>query len=139
MRLRRTDNAELFHSELESGAVQTETCSCSIRAREFPLGLFQYGQNVSAFGFFKRLARRGDRGRGAMLEILQGHVKNIARGKNYGAFDEILQFTNVARPGITRQSVHRFCRNRIDIPVHLSCELLDEMTHKQWNVLGTIA
>jgi DoxX-like family len=51
MRLRRTYNAELFHSELESGAVETEACNCSIRAREFPLGFFQHGQNVSPFGF----------------------------------------------------------------------------------------
>src|SRR5262249_9660154 len=77
MRLRRTYNAELFHSGLESGAVETETCGCSIRAREFPLGLFQHGQNMSAFGFFKRLGRRGDCGRGVMLEILQGNVRTL--------------------------------------------------------------
>jgi hypothetical protein len=59
--LGRRYNAELFHSELESGAVETEARSCSIRSRKFPFSLFKHSQNVSPFGFFKCLARRSDR------------------------------------------------------------------------------
>src|SRR5215470_4500818 len=98
MRLHRTHDSELFHTKLESGAVEAKARGRSIRTREFPLGFFEHGDNMSSFGFFKRLARRRDCGRGTMLEILQWHVKNTARGENHGAFDEVLQFTNVTRP-----------------------------------------
>ena len=50
----------------------------SIRAGQLPLGFFEYGQDMSAFGLFKRLTRRNTWRRGKTLEIRYGNVENIA-------------------------------------------------------------
>ena len=40
------------------------------------------------------------------------------RRKNDGSLDEILQFTNIARPAISHERIHRLTGNQVDGFVH---------------------
>src|SRR4029434_2130718 len=48
-----TDNAELFHAELERGAVHSQTGRRTVWSREYPSGLFQCRQDMRAFSVFQ--------------------------------------------------------------------------------------
>src|SRR6266436_5878081 len=58
--------------------------------------------------------------------------------KGYGTFNCVLQFANVAWPGITLQQLERFLVDR-KIAACLSTELLNEMIHQVGDVFASIA
>src|SRR6266436_3041802 len=55
--------------------------------------------------------------------------------KDDGAFHQILQLANVARPGIPLESSHGFRRNAVDLLPHAAAKHLHEMRDKRGNVL----
>ena len=61
-----------------------------------------------------------------------------SRGQDDGAFDQVLQLTNVFRPSVSRQGLHRLGRDRLDGPVHPTGVVFDEMPHEQWDVFRTL-
>ena len=66
------DDSELFHAELESGAVHSQTRRCTPRSGEDPLGLFQGGENVPTFGLFQSSIIHAILSRaGADIEVLK--------------------------------------------------------------------
>jgi hypothetical protein len=57
---------------------------------------------------------------------------------NHRMLDEILQFTNVSRPGVANQGLHSFRWNRIDYAIHPTREMLCKVPYKQRNIFGML-
>src|SRR5580658_735540 len=62
----------------------------------------------------------------------------IAR-QNNRTFNQILQFADVARPGIPLEGSHGFWMDAIDLLTHAAAENLHEMRHKRGNVFAALA
>jgi hypothetical protein len=54
-----------------------------------------------------------------LSEFSEWSLKRAASRQDHGTLNEILQFTNVARPFPGRQSLHYSCGNRFDLLLHL--------------------
>src|SRR6266478_7291281 len=63
------------------------------------------------------------------------HLERPAASEDHSALDEVLQLADIPRPFAVRQRLHCGGGNRIDLLLHLSCALLDEVTNQQGNVL----
>src|SRR5438445_8695744 len=134
-----TEDAEFFHPELERGSVQSQASRGTPWPGDHPPGVGQGRDDVTAFRLLQCLpfavlpARRRARG-----EIAEWNVQNGSRGKNDSAFHQVLQLTNVSRPAVSRQRLHRLRRNRLDDPVHPARVVLDEMPHEQRDILRSL-
>ncbi len=67
-----------------------------------------------------------------------GSLQLVTSGQNDGAFDQVLQLANVARPRISHQRLHRRRRHARDRPVHAPGTLVGEIRDQQRNVLGPV-
>ena len=66
----------------------------------------------------------------AQLRLLRHH---------HGALYRVLQFANVARPGVLLQGIHGGGRDARDLLVHLARELAHEVVDQQRNVFPAFA
>ena len=71
-------------------------------------------------------------------EFSERSLKRPAPCQEDSSLDEVLEFTNVARPGPSRQSLHDSRRNRFDPLLHFLRELLDEIADEQRNVFFAV-
>jgi hypothetical protein len=67
-----------------------------------------------------------------------GTLSGSAR-EDYRTLDEILQFPNVSRPLPIRQGLHCGGRNCLNVFLHLSCELVDEVANQHGNIFLPLA
>ncbi len=58
----------------------------------------------------------------------------VAVGHHHDPFDHVFQFTDIARPGIIDQKLHRFVRIRRQLPTEFPGESLGEMADQQRDV-----
>src|SRR6476660_3831571 len=58
--------------------------------------------------------------------------------KNDGSLDEVLQFPNVSRPGVSHQCIHRLRRDFLDPLVHSPGVKFGEMPNQFRNVFTTL-
>src|SRR5579875_1864935 len=124
----RPGQPQLSHAELQRGTVLTEARSSTVHSTHHPMGLFKNSLNVPSLGFFKRIVQLGSGVGRPAFQVGKRYVERRSFGKNHGALDDVLQFTNVAWPVVLGQRVHGLCRNRANVFVHLARELLSEMT-----------
>ena len=73
-----------------------------------------------------------------LFSSLQRNPELAALREYHGPFDEIFQFTNVARPGCIRERFHSFFRNGFNPLLHLARQPRDEKVYEQWNVLTPV-
>src|ERR1700722_9288282 len=136
--LNRSGNSKLLHAELEGRAIQAQTYSRTVWPRQHPLGLLQGRQDLCSFYFLESVVFSVIiAGYSSVTKILKLDSQNRPRRKNYRAFDHILQLAYVPGPAIADEALHRLRRDGINRSVHPSREVLDEMPHKQRNVLWT--
>src|SRR4029077_20835621 len=88
---------------------------------------------------------RGGRGifargwRRRRFEFGKRNAKILARREKKGAFDEVLEFADVAGPGVVRQSVHDVSGDVLDIFVELTAESLHEVANQEGEIFGALA
>ena len=63
----------------------------------------------------------------------------MAPAENHCAFDEILKFTDITWPGMGDKILPYFGGNFVDLLAHSLREYLDEVLHKEWDVLKTVS
>jgi len=63
----------------------------------------------------------------------------VAPAENHCAFDEILKFTDITWPGMGDKILPYFGGNFVDLLAHSLREYLDEVLHKEWDVLKTVS
>src|SRR5215471_5728126 len=73
-------------------------------------------------------------GSGAVLQKQRG-----CRRYDCGSFDDIPQFSNIARPGIVQQGIETSLGNRLYLLSHSRIQLLDEVRNQRWNVIPALA
>src|SRR5580692_3153009 len=59
--------------------------------------------------------------------------------ENHSAFDKVLQFTDVSRPLVTHQRIHRIGGDYVNSFVHALSVEFREMPHQSWNILDTLS
>src|SRR3954453_18097296 len=72
------------------------------------------------------------------LQFCNWGPKDRVRREDHSSFHEILQLTNISRPAIPYQSIHRFCGNLVDALIHSLSVDSHKMAHELWNVLSTL-
>src|SRR5262249_14372048 len=77
--------------------------------------------------------------RTCLSEFCEWSLKRLAARQDHGSLHEILEFTDVAGPVPSRQSLHCSRRNRFDGLLHFLGELLDEMADEQRNVFFAVS
>src|SRR5215469_17171824 len=65
--------------------------------------------------------------------------KNLAGRQHHCAFDYVLQFANVARPGVSREHIHCVLGNSGDLLCELAAEPLDKKRRQQRDVGTALA
>src|SRR5262249_35866177 len=73
----------------------------------------------------------------------QGTTNDVQRylafgGKQHCPFDDVAQFANVSRPGISFQFVNRLRSKSKELPIILLANLAGEMLYKRCNILSTL-
>src|SRR5271166_129116 len=96
-------------------------------------------QDVGALHFLQLLARGARSRDGLWLEDKVLLVQLRLLSHNHGALDRVLQFTNIAHPGLLLQLVHRRRRYPRNAFVHGQGELADEVVREQRDVLAAFA
>src|SRR6516164_5794005 len=68
------------------------------------------------------------------MQIFAAYGQNGSSREDHCPLDDVLEFADIARPRVTRQSAHGFCRDGVDRLAKLPAELLYKVPHKQGNV-----
>src|ERR1039458_8341621 len=100
--------------------------------------IFKHAENVGTLDLVEALAGCSGRG-GLCLEnkILLAQLRLLRH--NHGTLDCILQFADVAHPGLLLQLVHSRGSDSSDVLVHGESELAHEMFDERRNVFPTLA
>ncbi len=77
--------------------------------------------------------------RDRLLQVADRNLKRRAGGENNRTFDDVLQFPDVARPGVASQCLHGRQWNSLDPPTDPSGESLGKMAHQSQDVLSALA
>src|ERR1700734_3493805 len=77
--------------------------------------------------------------RRARLEITEWDLQQRTFGKDDRSLDDVLQFPNVAWPGVTNQRVHGFRRYGVDLLGHIKSEVLREVADQERNIFRALA
>src|SRR6267154_3121641 len=81
--------------------------------------------------------RTGDHG--LCLVFLKWVLEHTVRRKDNGAFHQVLQLADVARPGVRLERSHGFRSNAIDLLPHAAAKQLHEMRDKCRNVFPALS
>src|ERR1700740_349486 len=73
------------------------------------------------------------------LLFVKGVWKHTVLGEDNCALCQVLQLTNVARPGVRPQGSHGFWRNAVDLLSHAVAKQLNKMRDKCRNVLTALS
>src|SRR5262249_51673736 len=73
-----------------------------------------------------------------LLQFGKRNIEDAAAREDDSALDEVLQFPDVARPGISGQGCHRLSWNPFNPFLHLLCKSVGEEMHQQRNIFGTL-
>src|ERR1700746_2918279 len=73
----------------------------------------------------------------------QGITNDLQRylafgGKQHCPFDDVAQFTNVSRPGISFEFLNSLRSKSKGLPTILLANLPREMLYQRWNILNTL-
>ncbi len=68
-----------------------------------------------------------------------GAVNCPSASQDHGPLDEVLQLSNVTRPGVFGQGCDRVGRYSLDPLIHSSGVLADKVAHQKWNVFSALA
>src|SRR5262245_8333582 len=63
----------------------------------------------------------------------------VSRADDQSTLDQVLQLTNVARPGIVSQQLQRVIRDPGNRTAETTAELLQQVAYRVWNVLRPFA
>src|SRR5579862_7674087 len=133
------------HPGKQRGSFQSQFRRCAVRSTDDPAGLLKCFQNQSAIGIFQ--SHRRVECSSAMQtwdhELLLVFAKWVLEytvpRQDHSAFHQVLQLTNVARPGIPLEGGHGFWRNRVNLLSHAVAKQLHEMRDKCRNVLTALS
>ena len=81
----------------------------------------------------------GSRDQGRLQAIRQHNPKRGPVGQNHRPLDDIAEFTDVARPGVVSERLHRPARDVLDDLAELPAKLLDEGPDERRNVFPAVA
>jgi len=130
-------DAQLFDAEFQRGMGQAKSFGRAVGTGDASLRSAQGGFDGLAFAgiqfAIKFLCRFGT------YERLRVNTQSAILRKNDGAFDDVLHFTHVTRPGIPNQCVHDLRGYAFDSPAHSLRKLPCEMTHEQRNIFASLA
>src|SRR5713101_40491 len=87
----------------------------------------------------RRRVRACGGGEGGGFEFRDGDAELLAGGKKDGAFDQILQFADVAGPSVTCENVHGLGGDVFDLFVEAAAESLHEVADEERDVFVTLA
>src|SRR5271167_2723389 len=95
------------------------------------------------FGVPKSCSKRGGQnwisrtdGKTASPRGRQRIGKHATVGKDYGAFDQVLEFADISWPWVRSQRRHGFGRNVFNFSTHPPSKLFDKMRHQGRNVFA---
>ena len=69
-----------------------------------------------------------------LSKFFERSLQRPAARHDHRPLNEILEFTNIARPLPSGEALHDDWRNGVNFLLHLLGELLDELTHQLWYV-----
>src|ERR1700685_4670599 len=75
----------------------------------------------------------------AGFEIAEWDLEQRALGKDDRSLDDVLQFPDIARPGVTNQRVHGFRRDGVDLLGHVERKVLREVPDKERYIFSALA
>src|SRR5271165_3358234 len=135
----RPNDAELLHTELQSGTVQPQPYGRAVGSGKHPPRLPERCQNVRPLGLFQRLWLPTVGAQSRSRQFSDWNPQLWTGAQNHRPLDHVLQLADVPRPTVVDESIHGLLGNAFDVPVHALGEALDEMLHQQRNVLPPLA
>ncbi len=87
---------------------------------------------------FEGFSGRLERTEGQFLFFRFRQVEHFAVRQNDGAFDDVLQFADIARPAVVDQPLHVLLGYAADIFAELALEQLQKVQRQKRNILGAL-
>src|SRR5215813_4545998 len=102
--------SELHHSRPQRTRIQAQDLRGAEWSLDAPAGVFECANDVVAFYFFKRLRRR-QTVRGRLIKLID-NLKRAPVAMYDGSLDDVRQLSDIARPCVSLQTLHRSRRDR---------------------------
>lgn len=126
----RAHDSQFGHPRDQGSPRQTEASGGTVPSAHNPSDLIEHANNVFAFGFGQSASSQWHRRRFELPELVPRKTQLRAFTHNHGAFEHVLQFTNIPGPRVQPQELDQRVRNVSNIFVQSSCKSVDEMTRE---------
>src|SRR5439155_8242123 len=134
--LGRPRDAELIHLVCQRCPLEAQASCRSTSASDNPIAFAERSQNLFSLGLLQCIAPAEA---WVIQNFSQRYAQRWARGQQSGPFHKVLKFPDVARPAITREGVHRFVGNTLDLFSHAPSVLIGEVVNEKRNVITAIS
>src|SRR6202007_772949 len=99
---------QLIHLVRQRRPLETQASCRSTRASDNPIAFAERSQNLLPLGLLQCIAAAEA---WVIQNFSQRYSQRWTRGQQSGPLHKVLQFSDVARPAVAREGVHRFVGN----------------------------
>ncbi len=132
----RTRQPEPLQQRQQRRSLQTEPCGGSPRASDHPVGLFENSRDVGSLNALQRLRFLEVRLRPGLDRRRQRQAGTCR--EDYSALDHVFELADVSGPRVATECVEGLVGDQINIPIHATGELVNEVMNERLDVLGSL-